>query len=50
MWGKKDPEEEFKDQARKRKIPRPRRSYCEACKADFGTPVGLLAHIKKVHS
>jgi hypothetical protein len=46
---KKDPEEELKDLARKGKIPRPRRSYCEACRTDFGNALALLAHIKKVH-
>jgi hypothetical protein len=45
----KDPEEELREEARKRKIKRPSRTYCEACRTDFGTPLALLAHIRKVH-
>lgn len=46
---KKDPEEELKDLAAKGLIRRPSRSYCEECQEDFGSPLMLLAHIRKVH-
>lgn len=48
--GKKDPEEELKDWARRNRRARPKRSYCEACRTDFGTPLALLAHIRSEHS
>lgn len=49
MPPKKDPEEELRDAAARRGIRRPRNTYCEACDEDCGTPLGLLAHIKRVH-
>ena len=45
----KDPEEELREEARKRKIPRPSRTYCNACRIDFGTPLALLRHIREAH-
>ena len=46
MPPKKDPEEELKDAAAKGLIRRPSRTYCEACKEDFGTPLAFRHHMK----
>lgn len=45
----KDLEEELREAAARGLIKRPRRTYCEACFADFRTPLELLAHIKRKH-
>jgi hypothetical protein len=47
---KKRPEDELKDAARRGKVKRPSRSYCQACKVECGSPLLLLVHIRKVHS
>lgn len=42
----KDPEDELREEAAKRKIDRPERTYCNACRLDFGTPLALRRHMK----
>lgn len=49
MPPKKDPEEELRDAAARREIPRPERTRCESCDIDFGTPLALLRHMKTAH-
>lgn len=49
MAPKKDPEEELKDAAAKALIRRPRRTYCEACKLECGTPLMLRRHMQTQH-
>jgi hypothetical protein len=49
MPPKKDPEEELKDLAAKGRIRRPRRTYCEACKRDLGSPLALRQHMRTEH-
>lgn len=49
MPPKKDPEEELRDAAARRDIPRPERTRCESCDIDFGTPLALLRHMKTAH-
>lgn len=45
----KDPEEQLREEARRRRIKRPSRTRCEECKIDFGTPIRLLKHIRDTH-
>lgn len=47
--GKKKPEDELRDWARQRPWARPKRTYCEACRRELGTPLALLNHIRKEH-
>lgn len=49
MADPKDDAEKLKEAARKKQIKRPGRTYCEACKKDFGSPLMLLNHIKTAH-
>lgn len=49
MPPKKDPEDEMKDANAKGLIRRPRRTYCESCQKDFGTPLMLRHHMRTEH-
>lgn len=49
MAPKKDPEDELREEAFRGNIERPKRTYCEACFTDFGTPLALRQHIKRDH-
>lgn len=49
MPPKKDPEEELKDAAARREIRRPKRTYCEACQLECGTPLMLRRHMQTEH-
>lgn len=46
---KKDPEEELKDQLKRRPKMRPTRTRCEKCGIDFPSNYALVQHARQKH-